>query len=228
MLTTIYLDDEAPFEAHEVENVVLKWDLPAKLEERQPPAAEQSPHGCLSVGRLTAQRFRESADTLGGTHFLLDVFTTTSNDSGLTFSAPLRLNGVSFDPETAAPDRFGNHTMRIGEYNGLSIGGDVAHAVWTGNRTTPSTQGTFYDSFAMPALATPTTTTVSPVAGQYSDVVTLSAQVQPTGWRMVIAGRDESGHVSELKAEIRKLKLNPNSEIGFGCPHGGGGHPCLP
>ena len=145
------------------------------------PSAAIDASGRIAVSWYHNSRRLTVADTLGGTHFLLDIFTTTSTDSGLTFSAPVRLNGVSFDPEIAAPDRFGNHTMRIGEYNGLAIGGDVAHAVWTGNRTTPVTQGTFYDGFAMPALAQRTTTTVSAVAGQYSDVVTLSMQVQPTG-----------------------------------------------
>jgi hypothetical protein len=66
MLTTIDFNDELLFETHEVENEVVKGDLPAKLEAREPPAAEQSPHGCFSVGRLAAQFFRETADALGG------------------------------------------------------------------------------------------------------------------------------------------------------------------
>ena len=65
MLTTIDFDDEVLFEAHEVENEVLKWDLSAKLEERQSSAAEQSPHRDFSVGRLAAQLFCEPADALG-------------------------------------------------------------------------------------------------------------------------------------------------------------------
>jgi len=66
MLATIDLDDELLFEAHEVENEVLKGDLPAKLEDRQPPAAEQSPHGRFRVCRLAAQLFCETADAVGG------------------------------------------------------------------------------------------------------------------------------------------------------------------
>src|SRR6185295_17339958 len=59
-------------------------------------------------------------------------------------------------------DRFGNHTLRIGEYNGLSIGGDFAHAVWTGNKATPATQVTFYDRFFVPpASAAPEITFVT-------------------------------------------------------------------
>ena len=65
MLTTIDFDDEVLFEAHEVENEVLKGDLPAKLEERQSSAAEQAPHGYFSVGRLATQLFCETADALG-------------------------------------------------------------------------------------------------------------------------------------------------------------------
>ena len=65
MLTTIDFDDEVLFETHEVENEVLKGDLPANLEEREPPAAEQSPHRHFGVGRLAAQLFCEAADALG-------------------------------------------------------------------------------------------------------------------------------------------------------------------
>jgi hypothetical protein len=66
MLTTIDFDDETLFETHEIENVVLKGDLSAKLEKREPSTAEQSPHGCFSVSRLAPQLFCETADTLGG------------------------------------------------------------------------------------------------------------------------------------------------------------------
>ena len=66
MLTTIDFDDELLFEAHEVENEIPKWDLPAKLEERQSPAAKQSPHGNFSVGRLATQLFCKTADAFGG------------------------------------------------------------------------------------------------------------------------------------------------------------------
>jgi hypothetical protein len=66
MLTTIDFDDEVLFEAHEVENEVLKWHLPPKLEEREPSAAEQSPHGRFSVGGLATHLLCEMADALGG------------------------------------------------------------------------------------------------------------------------------------------------------------------
>jgi len=40
------------------------------------------------------------------------------------------------DPELGAPDRFSNHTLRIGEYNGLALVNETAYAVWTGNSAT--------------------------------------------------------------------------------------------
>ena len=66
MLTTIDFDDELLLEAHKVENEILKGDLPAKLEEGEPSAAEQSPHRYFSVGRFATQLFCETADALGG------------------------------------------------------------------------------------------------------------------------------------------------------------------
>ena len=65
MLTAIDFDYELPFEAYEVENEVLKWDLPSKFEERQPPAPEQAPHRNFSVGCFVAHRLCETADALG-------------------------------------------------------------------------------------------------------------------------------------------------------------------
>src|SRR5262249_38826721 len=38
--------------------------------------------------------------------FLLDVYTTSSFDGGLTFGGDTRINDVSFDPDRGAPDRF--------------------------------------------------------------------------------------------------------------------------
>ena len=66
MLATVDLDDDPLFKANEIENKVLKWDLPAKFEEREPSIAQQSPHGCFSVGRLAAHLLCEIADALGG------------------------------------------------------------------------------------------------------------------------------------------------------------------
>jgi hypothetical protein len=52
VLTTIDFDDDALFEANEVENKALKGNLSSKFEEREAPVAEQSPHRNFSVGGL--------------------------------------------------------------------------------------------------------------------------------------------------------------------------------
>jgi hypothetical protein len=66
MLTTVDFDDETLFKANKVENQVLKGGLPAKFEELEPAATEQSPHGGFRVSRFPAHSLREVADTLGG------------------------------------------------------------------------------------------------------------------------------------------------------------------
>lgn len=45
------------------------------------------------------------------------------------------------------------------------------------------------------------------------DLVTAWGRIRPSGWRMVIAGGDEGGHLQELKAEIGKLKLEKDFEF---------------
>src|SRR5260370_27453522 len=66
VLAAIDLDDHALFEANEIENKALKWDLPAEFEEREPSVAKQSPHRRFSVGWFMAHLFCEIADALGG------------------------------------------------------------------------------------------------------------------------------------------------------------------
>jgi hypothetical protein len=66
VLTTIDFDDHALFEANKIENKILKWNLPSKFEECEPSIAQQSPHGCFSVGRLAAHPLCEIADAFGG------------------------------------------------------------------------------------------------------------------------------------------------------------------
>ena len=66
MLTAIDFNDEALFEANEVENKALKRNLPTKFETREPPVAERSPHGHFSVGRFPTHLLRKIADALGG------------------------------------------------------------------------------------------------------------------------------------------------------------------
>jgi len=67
----------------------------------------------------------------------------------------MRINDVAFDPDLGAGCRFGPdpdcpspaavRTTRIGEYNGVAVGGDTAFAVWTGNTATG--QQTIFDAF---------------------------------------------------------------------------------
>ena len=66
VLTTIDFDNDAFFKANEIENKVLKRDLATKFEERNASIAEQAPHGCFGVGRLTAHLLCEIADARGG------------------------------------------------------------------------------------------------------------------------------------------------------------------
>ena len=65
MLTAVDLDDELPFKADEVENVVLKGDLPSKFVFCEASIAEQTPHRQFGVGGLVAHFLRETAEALG-------------------------------------------------------------------------------------------------------------------------------------------------------------------
>jgi len=40
VLTTIDFDNETPLETDKIKNKILKWNLPAKLELREPPIPE--------------------------------------------------------------------------------------------------------------------------------------------------------------------------------------------
>jgi hypothetical protein len=54
------------------------------------PAAAIDPAGNLAVTWYTNRRHLTAPDPLGGTHFLLDLYATTSEDGGLTFTPPSR------------------------------------------------------------------------------------------------------------------------------------------
>jgi hypothetical protein len=66
VLATVDFDDYPLFEAHEIENEVLKWDLPPKFKGHEAPASKQSPHSRLGVGGIAAHLFCEIADAFGG------------------------------------------------------------------------------------------------------------------------------------------------------------------
>jgi hypothetical protein len=101
----------------------------------------------------------------GNDNFLLDVYGTASRDGGLTFTNDFMISDSPFDPDVAAPCRFGNIpscgsvtasatlTLRIGEYNGLWAVDGLGYATWTGNNTPPpgatGPQTTFFDIFSI-------------------------------------------------------------------------------
>ena len=99
----------------------------------------------------------------GTANFLLDVYGTTSNDGGATFVEDFRINDAPFDPDVAAPCRFGtlagnDCTTRIGEYNGTWTVDGIGYGVWTGNATPPTApfpsdgaggQTTMFDTWSM-------------------------------------------------------------------------------
>lgn len=45
------------------------------------------------------------------------------------------------------------------------------------------------------------------------DLVRAWGIVRPAGWRVVLAGNDEGGHVNEIKAECRKQKVEPDFDF---------------
>jgi hypothetical protein len=71
----------------------------------------------------------------------------------------------TFDPERGAPDRFisqatSQHSLRIGEYNGLALVDGVAYADWTGNTATG--QQIYFDKFTVPAAGALQVVSTSP------------------------------------------------------------------
>ena len=65
VLTAIDFDDETLFETGKIKNEILKGNLPAKFELREPPISEQSPHFGFSVRRFATHLLGEIADALG-------------------------------------------------------------------------------------------------------------------------------------------------------------------
>jgi hypothetical protein len=148
------------------------------------PAASIDADGNLAVTWYSNRRHRTVPDLLGGFHYLLDLYATTSMDGGLTFTAPVQINDPAntFDPERGAPDYFtSNHTMRIGEYNGLAVVNGTAHAVWTGNTATG--QQVFYGQFSLGLGVTSTTPAIGSVVSTRPTnfTVNVSSPVNPAG-----------------------------------------------
>lgn len=53
---------------------------------------------------------------------------------------------------------------------------------------------------------------IHPIKGLL-DLVRAWGIVRPAGWRVVLAGHDEGGHVNEIKAECRKQKVEPDFDF---------------
>ena len=119
----------------------LTWSAPARIDggaagniEFFPTAAIDDLSGCIAV---TWYDTRAGATNAAG-NFLLDLFMRGSDDGGLSFGPQTRINDVAFDPDLGAGARFAGPppTLRIGEYNGVVVDDEIAHAVWTGNTAT--------------------------------------------------------------------------------------------
>jgi hypothetical protein len=65
VLTAIDFDDEALFETDKIKNKILKGNLPAKFELREPTVSQQSPHFGFSVRRFATHLFGEIVDAFG-------------------------------------------------------------------------------------------------------------------------------------------------------------------
>jgi hypothetical protein len=164
------------------------------------PAAAIDGGGNLAVTWYDNRRRLTVPDSLGGTHFLLDLFATTSTDGGLTFTPPIQVNDLTnpFDPERGAPDRFfPNHVLRIGEYNGPMAAAGFAFAVWTGNSATG--QQIVFDKFQLGFAVTGSTPANGSVvsAPPSSYIITFTDPVDP----------------ASLQASDLKVNSNPADDV---------------
>ncbi len=154
-------DDASVFITVSTNNGV-NWSAPARVDDGpgttfqvMPTAAIDAKGGCIAVHYYDNRRGLTNA----AGNFLLDVFAQTSQDGGVTFGPAVRINDTPFDPDLNASCRWGptntgcgnagpnnttNRTLRIGEYNGVAVGGGAIFAVFTGNDPGGSQQ-TFFD-----------------------------------------------------------------------------------
>lgn len=116
------------------------WSSPARIDRAPgnnhsffPTATIDDKTACIVVNWYDT---RNGATNAAG-NFLLDLFTTVSNDGGLAFAPESQINDAPFDPDLGATDRFPpSRTLRIGEYIGVAVSNGLAHSVWTGNTGT--------------------------------------------------------------------------------------------
>jgi hypothetical protein len=127
------------------------------------PAASIDQNGNIAV--TWYQDLRPVTNPQGD--WMLGLFATTSTNGGVTFTPAFQVTDANnaFDPDLNAPDRFGNQTLRIGEYNGVSVVNGTAYAVWTGNEPTGQRrQETYFDKFTVLPPAGPSVTFQTPAA----------------------------------------------------------------
>ena len=65
MVATVYFNDNLFFEANEIQDVVLKWNLPAKFNACKAAMSQKLPHHLFGGSRHPPQRSRESAAAPG-------------------------------------------------------------------------------------------------------------------------------------------------------------------
>ena len=61
MVATVYFNDNLFFEANEIQDVVLKWNLPTKFSACKTAMSQKLPHHLFGGSRHPPQRSRESA-----------------------------------------------------------------------------------------------------------------------------------------------------------------------
>lgn len=147
-------DDADVFIVRSLNNGMV-WSAPTRIDsgpgttfQIMPSAGFDNQTGCIVVHYYD----NRNGNTNAKGNFLLDVFATSSTDGGLTFSLDTQINDLAFDPDPGAPQRLPGPppTTRIGEYNGVTVGGCTAYAVWCGNTLdamgNPVGQQTIFDS----------------------------------------------------------------------------------
>ncbi len=174
------------------------WSAPARVDSEAAGTFHVMPSAAIDPvsGDIVATYYdNRNGQTNSSGNFLLDVFATTSADGGATFTPDFQINTASFDPDLNARCRFGPsgcgdydtvNTLRIGEYNGVAIGGGVALAVWTGNNAS-GFQDTAFSLFSSVACTVncPTTVTQANDAGMCGATVNYPAPTSSGGCGIV-------------------------------------------
>ena len=93
VLAAIYFDNDLSFEADDVEDVVSKWDLPAKLEACEPATAQQPPHRHRGICRILSQATHLAATALDHWSVVKSRTHDPSPGLGLTALATLSHKG---------------------------------------------------------------------------------------------------------------------------------------